>query len=391
MQDSRFGWAHLMEHVVANNKSTIAGPPRPEGIYYIEGNALTRPYYTSFVSVLPPGGLLAPTIHSRMARAGRADSDSTVFATQVGRVLAELERDESGQYPAYKALVALATNRSPRIADELELIRKTGQHDLAAAIVPIYRPDNALFVIAGDIDLDSTRALVHEAERQLGLTEVRSAGPLPRMKPTLRTGLSALVKDQNHTTHNIIGVAWPKPSLGDPDQLPLLIADQLMLGRGEAIDDPVRSEQAPMSIQLAKSLGGFAFWDGRSGKWGAPDIVDTGPSVMAIVFNTDSVLTIERVRTSVTDALRNVRRDAMSGADIERARESLASFYERWFFEPTYRILADHLVAYAATGRDPEEVKMIPSQIRRVRSSAVRAAFDRYLLKVQPDVVILPH
>src|SRR5690349_15335645 len=27
MQDDPFGWAHLMEHIVANNRSTIAGPP----------------------------------------------------------------------------------------------------------------------------------------------------------------------------------------------------------------------------------------------------------------------------------------------------------------------------------------------------------------------------
>src|SRR5919112_1767402 len=54
MQDEPFGVAHLMEHVVANNASTIAEPPRDPAIKILNGNALTRPYYTSFVTVIPP-------------------------------------------------------------------------------------------------------------------------------------------------------------------------------------------------------------------------------------------------------------------------------------------------------------------------------------------------
>ena len=80
----------------------------------------------------------------------------------------------------------------------------------------------------------------------------------------------------------------------------------------------------------------------------------------------------------------------MSDADIESAKETLAEFYERWFFEPTYRILSDHLMAYVTSGCDPEEVKQIPDRIRRVRPDAVRSAFERYFLGVQPLLIILP-
>lgn len=389
MQETRVGWAHLMEHVIANNRSTIAGPPRPEGINLIESNALTRPYYTSFVTVVQ-SSLLPSVLHSRMARAGRAENDSQVFRAQVGRVVAELERDMSGQYPAYKALVALARDHSPRLADELDIVRNTDRQNLAAAMSSIYRPHNAVLVVAGDLDLASTRALVHETETRLRLSEIRSPTPVSSTKPMLQTNRAAVVKDQNRSAHHVIGVGWPKPPLGHTDQLPLLIADQLLLGRGDAIDDPVRSDASPVAARLARTLGGSKFWDGRAGTWGAPDLVDTGPGIWAIIFNTDSTLTIDEVRLRVTAALREVRQEAMSDTEIERARQSLASFYERWFFEPTYRVLSDHLMAYASTGRDPAQVKNIPAQIRRVPAAAVRAAFDRYLLQVQPNVVILP-
>ena len=387
MQEDRSGWAHLMEHVVANNRSTVAGPARPQGINFIEGNALTRPYYTSFVSVLPPP-LLASTVHSRMARLGRTENDSAVFATQAGRVLAELERDMTGQYPAYKAVVALALGKSPRLSDELELVRNTNREELGAAIAPIYKPDNGMLVIVGDLNVDSTRALVQETEARLQLSEVHGAAR--SSTPTLRMNQSAVVDHQNRSGHYVVGIAWAKPQLGDHDEFALLIANQLILGRGISIEDPSRSDSSPVAVRLARSVGGSSFWDGRAGKWGAPDLIDAGPGVNAILFNTDRNLTVQQVRDFVAMALRDIRANAMSDKEIDEAKENLASFYERWFFEPTYRVLADHLMAYAASGRHPEEVKRIPSQIRRVRPADVRAAFNRYYLKAPSNVAILP-
>jgi hypothetical protein len=170
----------------------------------------------------------------------------------------------------------------------------------------------------------------------------------------------------------------------------LLVADELLLGRGQAVDDPVRSDSSPIAVRLAHRLGGNAFWDGRAGMWAAPEVVDTGPGLHAIIFNTQQNLTPDQVREGVSAALREIRGNAMSDAEIVSAREALARFYQRWFFEPTYRIFSDHLMGYLATGRDPELVKRIPDQIRRVQPEAVRSAVDRYLLRVEPLVVILP-
>ena len=389
MNETRFGWAHLMEHVVANNRSTIGGPARPEGVSFFDANALTRPYYTSFVTVVPRA-LLASTIHSRMARMGRVENDSQVFTTQVGRVLAEVERDMSGKYPAYKALVALAIGQSPKIADELELVRETKREDLAAAIDPVYRPENAVLVIAGDLDLDSTRSMVRETEMRLRLSEVRSAKPLTMTAPKLRMGVSEVINGQNRSAHSVVAAGWEKPPLGNEDQLALLVVDQILLGRGGSPDDPARSDSSALAVRLARSLGGSGFWDGRAGKWQAPELVDTGPSIHAVVFSTDSNFTVQKVRDSMSAALSDIMQKGMSDTEIERARESLASFYERWLFEPTYRILGDHLMAYAVTGRDPAQVRSIPSEIRAVKSSAVRRAFDRYFLNAPFSVVVLP-
>jgi len=389
MQETRSGIAHFMEHVVANNRSTIAGPARPEGAKFFDANALTRPYYTSFVTVVPRA-LLESTIHSRMARMGRVENDSQVFVTEKGRVLAEVERDMSGKYPAYKALVALALGKSPRISDELEIVGNTSREELAQEIAPIYRPDDAVFVVAGDLDIDSTLALVRATDARLKLAEVRPGSEAASQLPKLRMGMAEVITGQNRSNQTVVAVGWGKPALGHPDQIPVLIADQLLLGRGDDVEDPVRSSESPLALRLAKSLGGSGFGDGRSSKWQAPEIVDTGLSIHAVVFATTRTVTVDEVRDSVIAALRDIRQNAMNDASVGAAKESLASFYERWFFEPTYRILGDHLMAYAVTGRDPDKIKLIPSQIRRVRAQAVRDAFDRYFLRAPANIVILP-
>jgi predicted Zn-dependent peptidase len=378
-----------MEHIVANNRSAVAGPPRPQGVNALEGNALTRPYYTSFVTVIPPA-LLASTIHTRMARAGRVENDSTEFATQVGRVLTELERDESFRFLAYKSVVAIARGESPRIADELGVIRNTGRMDLAKAMAPIYRPDNAVLVVAGDLDIDSTRAMVHQSEQRLGWGPPAHGDDSFQPSAPLRMNQSAVIPDQNKTGHYVVAIGWAKPSLGHRDQLSLAVANQLLLGRDTSVADPSRSDSSAIALRLARSLGGASFWDGRAGSWGAPDLVDVGPGIEAIVFTTDRKITVDEVRDSVNAALKDIRNSAMTDADIRAARESLASFHERWFFEPYYRIISDYLMAYGVAGRDPRDVKKLPDEIRNVAPSQVRSAFDRYLLHAPSDIVILP-
>ncbi|MFL5488988.1 MAG: insulinase family protein, partial [Gemmatimonadaceae bacterium] len=216
------------------------------------------------------------------------------------------------------------------------------------------------------------------------------AAPVPVSARELRMGLSAVVENQNRTPQYLVAIAWQKPPLGHRDQLPLMVLDKILLGQSGTLEDPARNDSASLSLRLARSLGGSAFWDGRAGQWGAPNMVDIGAGIYAIVFKTDRRVTAEEVRDSVVAALRDVRRTQLSEEQVAEARDSLAAYYERWMFEPTYRILSDHLMAYAATGRDPANVRNIPAEIRRVRPEAVRSALERYLIDAPSNVVILP-
>jgi predicted Zn-dependent peptidase len=145
-----------------------------------------------------------------------------------------------------------------------------------------------------------------------------------------------------------------------------------------------------MGTELKASLAGQDIWDGRQATWGAPPLSENGPSIYVVTFMTDRLLVPGDVGQAMAKAFRHIRAAALSDAAIRDAREKLAAFYETWMFEPTYRILADHLAASTFAGRDPAEVKNITARLRAVKANDVRRVFDKYLLRPRPLLIVLP-
>lgn len=123
---------------------------------------------------------------------------------------------------------------------------------------------------------------------------------------------------------------------------------------------------------------------------GGPPLADRDPAIQSILFSSDRAQNPKQVRTALADALVRIRRESMTDSDIVAARDHLADFHERWFFEPTYRVFSDHLAAYAFSGHEFESVKDIPRQIRAVEPAPVRRAFDRYFMRANPSIIVLP-
>lgn len=385
--EERLGWAHLMEHVAANNRATVPNPYRTSEGQIVNGNALARPYYTSFLLIGAPEALPA-MIHGRMARAGRFANEPAVFTNEVGRVVAELGRDRASLYPVYSALVAMARGRSPRLDDEVASVTSARAETLGATMAPIYRPERTVLAISGDVDPGAARALVREAEARFAWPG-RTPLPVRRSAAGFRFGGRATVASQNSGAQTAAGLAWPRPALGDPDLLPFLVADQLLLGGRSSGADPKRSDLSPLGAQLARSIGASELWD-RQDEWSAPPMADTGPGLYTILFRSSRAVTPDEAAAAARAALREIAAAGLGDAAIETAKRQLAAFYEAWLLEPNGRIIADHMVAFAAAGRDPATLLGIPEAIRAVRPAAVRAAFRRNLLQVDPLAVVLP-
>lgn len=388
MQEKTPGEAHLMEHIIANSPSAVSGPRPPDQPKLFGSNALTKPNYTSFDVIVSLNGL-EQRVHAALAAMGRKAKLPEVFGEQVHNVVAELGRDRAKTYIVPKALQAMARRQSALITDEISWTQAVDEASVRARIQETYFPRAGILVIAGDVDAQAAFQAARAAERRLRLEAIDGRTARSSSGPIL-TGVSRTIQGQNTGETVVAGLAWPQPPVATDEHLALLIADQLLLGGREDPADVVRSDAAPLPKLLKESLGAWNFQDGRDAHWGAPPIADLNPSLYIVQFRSPRRLSAPDVRQASEAALREIRRTALTDRSIVEARRQLADFYERWLLEPTNRILADHLAAYAMLGRQPAQVKNIARRIRKIELADVRAAVDRYLMKVSPLVIVMP-
>jgi predicted Zn-dependent peptidase len=142
-------------------------------------------------------------------------------------------------------------------------------------------------------------------------------------------------------------------------------------------------------VRLLRKLGASDLSDGRENAWGVPAFAEGDPSLYAIIFSVPAAPAPSVAVETVRGSLLEIRREAMSDAEIRQAAARLADFYDNWLLEPDYRILSDHLAALAFRGDDPREVRDLSARIRQVSPSAVRRVMDRALLPQKPLVVVL--
>jgi predicted Zn-dependent peptidase len=386
------GEAHLLEHLVANSPPAIAGPASPEGMKSFQGNALTKPHHTSFLRTISPDGLAA-AIHSRLARIGRVAADTAVLERQRTRVLDELTR--SAGSPAYRAYVALngrLRGQGGTLDEELDAVRRVGLAPLLAVVERAYVPERGALVVAGDIELDSTEALVREAAARLGLDRAGGRVPGKVSERTLDFSRRAATLPQNAPGIFSGAVGFLQPNPGEADFLPFLVLDQLLLGGREPEVDPheaERSVDSPLARGLAAALRAEEVSDQREPRWGAPIYAEGDPWLYAISFRLRRQVGDGALVRRVRDVLRTIREEGMSDEQVAAARDRLAGFYDRYLMESDLRILSDHLAAAVLRGRNPAEAIRLPSAIREVTASDVRRVMDQRLLRGPAAAVVL--
>src|SRR6185503_16396642 len=103
-------------------------------------------------------------------------------------------------------------------------------------------PDNALLVIAGDIDVDSTVRLV----RQRLSSFSSRPGPQPALGRSMAPRGPLLIVQDSLVSSTNVGLVFPAPPRNSPDFLAYLVVDQLLFGGRREVTD---------SAYFARSLG----------------------------------------------------------------------------------------------------------------------------------------
>jgi zinc protease len=366
--------AHLVEHVTANNQPETVNYTMPPNVTAYGSNAMTRADFMSFWRTVGPA-LVPIMIPNRANRVAGVRDDSAIFVREVGRVAAETER-KIARITANGPLASDVLPNAfvgPRIVPTalLDTIRSFDRATVFEQIVRYVRPDNAVLVIAGDVEIDATLA---EVIKHMPTYAARGPRPSVRGPPFVRYQGPVVVRDDRITGARV-GIGFEAPSRSAKAFLAYLILDQFLMGGRQPDSDSAevaRSLDSPLGRRLVAALGATALSDGVSYETDPPPLAIASPSYFAAYFDiprampSDSIAAV--TRRAVTSAL---TRD-LTNAAIADAKRRLIAFYERWFLSPTLLPLADHLAAFALIDNQPSRLNRLASEINAVSPDRVR-------------------
>jgi predicted Zn-dependent peptidase len=390
VEETALGEAHFIEHVVANAPMSATVPALPATGQTLAANAVTKPNYTVFVRTVSPEGLEA-AVRSRLARIGNVVADPQVFDREKIRVTDELAKTRP-PYAAYKILDAYARHRPPALDTEIATVRATSLTGLWIAVRRAYVPARATLVVAGDVDPDRTADIVRHSADLLGLARP-SATKLPLPVAPIDLRQPPLVIARNDASDDYVAALGFQPRRNGRDALTLLVLDQLLLadpaGKPDA-EGVAHSDLSPFAIRLAARTGSSQVSDAKDSRWGAPLFADGDPAFYSIVFHLPAAVAPGTISSAVTATLRDIRRNGASDAAIGAAKQRLAAYYPRWFLEPDFRIVSDHLAALEMSGQDPATLNDLPRGIAAVDPNMVRRMLDRMIAAPRLLVVVTP-
>jgi zinc protease len=191
----RTGFAHFFEHLMFEGSENIA---RGEFDKYVENAGGSLNAYTSFdvtnYYVLLPSNQLELGLWLESERLLHAKVDSIGIATQKSVVIEEKKQTMDNQpygtilYETVKRAFTKHPYRWVVIGDENH-IREAEDHEFREFHEMFYVPNNAVLVIAGDIEIDRTKELVEKyfAEIPKGEKEIRRPNVIePRRNTEIR-------------------------------------------------------------------------------------------------------------------------------------------------------------------------------------------------------------
>jgi zinc protease len=375
-QPGRTGLAHLFEHIMLFKGSRNVGDgerfallEQAGGRAGVEINGTTNLDRTNYFQQVPSNQLeLALWLEADHLRtAGEA---LTIEGVDAQREIVKNERRQTFDNQPYgiwseKMLGYLFPVGHPyhhHVIGSMEDLSAQTLEDVKTFFSMYYSPDNAVLVIAGDIDLDEARALVrkHFASIPRGLP--RPALRSTAVPPTLSAPVREVISDANARTPGVyVGHRFPPQSADGAAAVPLLAA---ILGSGRTshlYSTLVRDQQA------ATSTGAFSF-----------GLIEGADVFMANAFgrpgaNPDS---LERALHSALDAAVS----AITPEQLSRVKASVRfQFVNQMQNMGGFGGRADRLAEGQTLHRDPNWVNRRLAEFDAVTLEQLRALATTYI------------
>lgn len=227
------GLAHAQEHMLFRGSQSISASQFADTTAITGGifNADTQNEVTQFFFEMP-AQYLDIALHLEASRAQGVLDSQALWDQERGAITQEVTRDNSDAfYRLYEKMTTHIMAGSPYADPGLGTVASFKQiqaPDLKAFYARWYHPNNAIYVIAGDVDPQSTIAKVR------ALFEPIPAQPLPPRAPVELKPLSATTfTDDSDLPYTLGIVGYRVPGYDDPDYFASqILSDVLNSERG---------------------------------------------------------------------------------------------------------------------------------------------------------------
>ena len=235
-----------------------------------------------------------------------------------------------------------------------------------------YRPDNAILIVAGDVDAAEVRSL---AETTYGKVQ-NPEGPKPQRRrvrePEIRATRQVRLSDakvEQPITQRAYLVPSHSTAAGD-EAFALEVLSQILGG-----------SQTSRLYRALVLEGGQAV---GAGSWYWNDALDLGQFGVYAVPAED--VTLEALDAAIDAVVATLRDQEVSPAELERAKTRLIA--DMIYAQDSQAHLARIYGATLTTGGSVRDVSEWPERIRRVTAADIKAVAERYL---QPGRFVVGH
>ena len=260
--EGKTGFAHLFEHLMFNGSENAPGdffePLQQVGA--TDFNGTTWFDRTNYFETVPTSALEV-ALFLESDRMGHLLGAVTQEKLDNQRGVVQNEKRQGDNQPyglvEYAQLAALFPPDHPyghSTIGSMADLDKASLADVKQWFIDHYGPNNAVLVLAGDIDAGEARPLV---QKYFGdIPKGKAVLPVNAPIPTLPAPKSEEMKDRVATTR--LYRNWIVPGLNDPDTLPLRVGMSVLGGLASSRLDNILVRDEQLAVRVTADLQEFA-------------------------------------------------------------------------------------------------------------------------------------
>ena len=368
----RTGFAHLFEHLMFQGSANLPHGAFDNLIYGSGGvnNGSTRYDFTNYYEVVPSNALQA-ILWAEADRMASPNLDETQLDNQREVVRNEVFVNVINQpYGGWIWIdLPMAANENWHNAHnfygDLSDLDAASLEDAQEFFDTFYAPNNAVLVVAGDIDKGETLGWIEDM-----FGPIEAGAPLPDIgtsEPRQNAEKFESIED-DLANQPALAVGYHMPERGTPEYYAMAMLDQLLL----------QGDDSLLTASLVNEEG-YA-----SGVFGGINLLGNafnynGPMLWTVGLIHDSEFTVSEVMGTLDETIESVRTELVSEADVERARTKLLADFYATVDTGTRFGLVDLLASFALFDDDPSRINRITEGFEQVTPELIRATAEDYL------------